>query len=243
MPLLLLLLAAAVLAPPAGGQLEEDRGGLAYEPSTWWERIEKDVDPLIAKERWKKARRKAEELSDEIVRFSWRAPDIGEVLAAVAVRRAAIEAVLGREETALWLWWSALNLDPSVEPHPAAEELFRAHPLREEGRLPDDAPPPQAPDSGYEPPVYDAPDGEFPFYSSSAMRVDHLPVSVEVVVQPDGRLTHPLVLSTWTEPVPTFWTLETIHEELPRVEPARLDGEPVATVERIEMRFDDPKRW
>ena len=112
---LLLLLSAALLASPAGGQLEQDRSGLAYEPSVWWEQIERDVDPLIARERWRKARRAAEGLSDEIVRFSWRAPDIAEVLAAVAVRRAAIEAALGREEDALWLWWSALNLDPSLE--------------------------------------------------------------------------------------------------------------------------------
>ena len=237
---------------PAAAQLDRDRGVLPFEPSPWWERLG-HTDALLEKERWRKALRAAEALSSEIVRRSWREPDLPQVLAAVAIRRAVAEAALGREADALWSWHTARNLDPEATPESTgldlseaspAVELFRSHPLREPGRLPDGSSPPQAPLPGYEPPAIEAPEAEeIPFATVQATRVDHPPVLLEVVVDADGGLSHPLVLSSWTEPVPTYWTLETVYEEVGRVRPARLDGVPVATVERIEMRFEDVRRW
>lgn len=227
--------------PAAGGQRPE--APMGYESSRWWDEIEQVEVRFVHKQKWKKGLRETVELVDRVTRRSWTEPDLDEVFAALDVLRAVFESALGHEETARWFVHSALNFDPSalerLERYGDRADLLRGISLREEGRLPDGTrPPPRFATPGYEPvEVVEAPSvGDFVNVRAEEERLPG--VTVEVVIGVDGRPRHPVVVSTWVNPVVIHWTLERIRTADYEIRPARIDGEPIVELEEIEMEFE-----
>ena len=241
-PLLRAVLAAGVLgtllppSPVADAQVAVTR-------SRWWDEVAR-VEGLIAGERWKKALRELEAVREELMWSSWREPDLGEVLTELAFQAAVIRANLGEDEAALWEWYAALNHERlrgrqelagrDLAPYGRAGALLAAHPLR----AVDEAP------AGVEL-VAGRPDLDFheaapredsafePLANTSAVRERPAPVLVQVVVDRDGRLLQPVVLQ---------WALDNLRGAAP-FEPARMAGEPVATLWQSEFGLDDGNRF
>ncbi len=237
-----------------GQAVEETRpvpsGPVGYKGSRWWPQVE-ETEELLRKERWKQGLRAIEELLDQVVRRSWEEPDLAAVLASLSVERAVAEAALGRTEAALWHWHAALNLAPSVEAIEArlgdygeVADLLRGVPLRRRGRLPDGTvPPPRFTTPGYEPVTVVRPPSTGMFENASLRGRQVQPVSLEVVVGEDGRLSRPLVTSRWVHPVVVYWTLERCLTADYEIRPARIGGRPVADLEEIEMEFEATEPW
>lgn len=226
---------------------ERPSGPAGYAGSRWWPLV-LDVDASLGEERWKRALHAAEDLLDQVVRRSWEEPDLKTVLATLSVQRAVAEAALGRKDAALWHWYAALNLDPSVEAklddYGEAADLLRGVPLRLRGRLPDGTvPPTRFTTPGYEPVTVVRPPSIGLFENASVRGRQLRPVSLEVVVGENGRLHQPLVTSPWVHPVVVYWTLERCFSADYEVRPARIDGRPIVDLADIEMEFETSDRW
>lgn len=251
-PWLLILPFAALAAAPALAAQD-----LGTSPSRWWGEIER-VERLVTAEKWKKAARTAEQLRAEIVRSSWREPDLGQVFSELALQLAIAHASLDDEERAVWEWHSALAHErvagpargrPALEErdlaaHPRAAELFAAHPLRREGEYPPGHPPVQVrPDRDFFPAGAPAFSPE-PLANQEAARQALPPVHFEVFVDRDGRVSQPVVTTPWSNPVTVQWGLDALRAS-PPFEPAVLDGETVGWLGPVELDLSSrpPKRW
>ena len=238
-----LVLSALVAGPLFAGGAQRSEAPLGYEGSRWWDDVEEIEHRFVDGGKWKKGLRETVELIDRVTRRSWDESDLGEVFAALDVLRAVFESALGHEEAARWSVHSALNLDPSVlerlERYGDRGDPLRGISLREKGRLPDGTrPPPRFATAGYEPvEVVEEPSmGDFVNVRAEQERLPG--VTVEVVIGVDGRPRHPVVVSTWVNPVVVHWTLERIRTADFEIRPARIDGEPVVELEEIEMDFE-----
>jgi hypothetical protein len=240
----------AVVTGAAAGSVsdrQEPSGPPGYEGSRWWGEVE-EVAALLVEARWKRGLARSEELADRVVRRSWHEPDLARVLAALSVQRAVAESALGRDDDARWHVGVALNLEPAaterLERYGEAAEPLRGVSLRREGHLPDGTVPPvRFTTPGYEPVEVVRPPSTGDFANVQAPHERFPSVTVEVVVGEDGRVRHPVVLSSWVNPVVIYWTLERIRTADYEIRPARIDGEPIAALERIEMEFEQTSRW
>ena len=64
---------------------------------------------------------------------------------------------------------------------------------------------------------------------------------VEVLIDERGRFQQPVVISDHLHPIIVYASLEWLRR-LPAFEPARFDGEPVDSLDRVAIRFE-VKRW
>jgi hypothetical protein len=249
--LLRAILAAGVLgallppSPMADAQVAVTR-------SRWWDDVAR-VEGLIAGERWQKALRELEAVREELMWSSWREPDLGDVLAELAFQAAVIRANLGEDEAAVWEWHAALNHERvrgrqelagrDLAPYGRAGALLAAHPLRAA-----EEPPPGVelvalrPDRDYHEAAPREDSAFEPLANTSAVRERPAPVLVQVVVDRDGRLLQPVVLSGWSHPVVLQWALDNLRGAAP-FEPARMSGEPVASLWQSEFGLDDGNRF
>lgn len=222
--------------------------------SRWWSEVDRVGETLEAG-KWRKAVKRAEDLREEVMRSSWREPDLGEVLAELAFQLAVAHANRNEDEEALWEWHTALNLDRArpgggrreiaerdLSPYGRAAELLAAHPLRAHEEYPPGYPPVDVrPDRDYEKPE---PREDFqlePLVNTSATREVVDPVTVEVLVDAEGRLRQPVVVTPWSHPVAIQWALDNIRRSGP-YRPARMEGETVAVLQPIELHLGDANR-
>lgn len=212
--------------------------------SRWWDEVD-GVGELVDAGKWRRAARQAERLRDEVMSSSWREPDLAEVLAELAFQLAVARTNLGDEEAALWEWYTALNLERmrgrreiaerDLSPYARAAELLADRPLR----APEEYPPGYEPVDvqplrSFEPPV-SPPGFEVETLVNTAGTLESVdPVRVEVLVDTDGSLRHPVLFSTWSHPVVVQWTLDNVRRSSP-YRPAKLDGEVVAVLQPIEL--------
>lgn len=228
-------------SPPADAQV-------GVSPARWWDEVDR-VGEVLEAGKWKKAAKRAGELREEVVRRSWRQPDLAQVLAELAFQLAVARANLNQDYEAVWEWHTALNfermrgrreiIERDLAPYGRAAELLAAHPLRARGEYPPgyDAVDVR-PDRDYEPP---APPGEFALTcltNTTATREAVEPVTVEVLVDADGRLRHPVLLSPWSHPVVIQWTFDNVVRASP-YRPARMEEGRVAVLQEIELHVTD----
>lgn len=229
----------ALLAPPLEAQTPE--------PSRWWSEVDR-VDDRLRKARWRKAERLVEELRTDVMRLSWREPDLGQVLSELAFQAAVVHAHRGDDEAAVWEWHVARAherlagparggpalTERDLGPYGRAAELLPAHPLRER----EEAPPGEELPEGtlftdFEP--ASPPSGDMlPLENVNAARVRLPPVLFEVWVDPDGRVRQPLILSRWTPPIIRQWGFDSLRAMGPCT-PARLKDEPVGSLVEVEL--------
>lgn len=250
-----LLLALALPAPAAAAS--GAASGIVAAPSRWWSEIDR-LGELLAEEKWRRVARQAEDLRGKVARGSWREPDLARVFSELAFQLAVAHAELGDEERALWEWHSALAFEryggagggPSglmerdLSPYPRAGELLPAHPLRAAGEYPPGVPPVEVrPDRDLRPAAARAYVLD-PLVNTQATREVVAPVHLEVFIDRTGRVSQPVVLTDWSNPVVVQWGLDALREG-PRFEPARLDGKAVGWLAPVELSVagQAPRRW
>ncbi len=232
--LILMLLSAALVQPR-----------IAAGESKWWPEV-REIGEHLRKHRWKFSLRKLAKLEERVLDEAWSGPDLDRVLAELALYRAIVDANLRRDRSALWYWHIATNLDSRVRgrdlaPYDRAGKLLYEFPLRARGEVP----------VGFEnrelspvhpstPPIL--PDVPIPvvLFNSAAARARAGDCRVEVIVDKEGRLHHPVVLSTYLHPVVNYAALRWLGG-LPPAEPRRIDGEPTDSLYEVTIAFRDGK--
>lgn len=247
--------AAALLLSTLGFAAAPRAGAQAFASSRWWDDVDR-VDEMLRAGRWAKAERRAEGLIREVVRESWREPDLGQVLAELSLQAAVAHANRGDEEEALWHWYAAQAheraagrirggprlLERDLAPYGAAAELLPAHPLRRLGEVPaGEVEVELDPLVDYRP-VTPPAVGQLPLENKSVTRERPAPVVFEVFVDREGHLRQPVVKTDWAHPVVIQWGLDNLHE-MPRFGPATIDGEPVGMLEEIELDLGAARKF
>lgn len=224
-------------------------------PSRWWSEVDR-VDRLLRHERWKSGAREAEALRAEVVRTSWHEPDLGQVLSELAFLRAVAHANRGEDAEALWEWYAAQAhervagaarggpalAERDLAPYGRAADLLAGRALRRRGEPPAGEP---ALETGL---LTDLEPATAPPYDVSSLANVNLqtqqptPVTFEVYVDRDGRLRQPVVVSAWVSPVIVQWGLDNL-QRMNLFEPARLRGEPIGSLQDVEVTLGTRSRW
>ncbi len=236
------ILAAVLLVAVAAGH-----EAAAQRPGTdpWRPKVDK-VDEQLRAGKWKSGQRKARRLAAEICAEGWYGRELKETLAELAFYQAAAAANLGERDAAAWYWHTAQNVDRRIRerdlaPYGEAGKLLRELRLRRPGT----APPPfrlAEPDYGkyrrarlteaWAPVLSHNP-------GAAAERPGDL--YVELIVDREGAVHHPVVLTGGANPVLVYGTLEALRA-MPRLEPARYGGEPVDSLFKYTLT-PDFSRW
>ena len=205
------------------------------------------IDALAREQKWKPAGKRARKLATTIVQHSWYDKDLEKLLAEVSFQQAASLANLDQRETAIWYWHIAQNLDfrirqKDLTPYGEASKLLREFPLRAVGEVPagfrthphtgrTHSSPPSMP-------RFPAPK----ILTNTGSTIDRPgDFKVELVIDEQGAMHHPVVLSPHLHPIVIYFVLESILD-FPNVEPATFDGEPVDCLFDLVVRFT-VQRW
>jgi DNA-binding transcriptional ArsR family regulator len=235
-------IACAVLPQAGFSQIEEPQAppeilGVQEVPVTFADPLA-TIDSMLRRGEWLQARAAALDLIEQT-----RTRLVGSELAGPVSRLALAEAGWGHEEAAAWHWHVAQNLDRSIlsaqdlASFGKAGEVLARHPLRKAGTAP----------AGWT--VFESEDsqvragrrvqGEIPKMSQD---VAALPVPkalrVQVVVDPEGRLSEPVVLAGGV-PGLVWEVLEGLREW--RYEPARKGEDTVAVFRTVSINNPDKK--
>lgn len=242
------LLGALVLSLvlPASSPLDAQLGAAR---SRWWGEVER-LGGMLEAGKWKKAAKQAEDLREEVTRSSWREPDLSEVMAEIAFQLAVARAHQGEDEAALWEWHTALNLERAkgrreiaerdLVPYGQAGELLAAHPLRAFEEYPPGYPEVEVrPDRDYDHAEQREDFQMEPLTNTAATREVVDPVTLEVLIDVQGRVHQPVLVTPWSHPVTVQWALDNLRRAAP-FRPARMNGEPVAVLRAIEFHVGDP---
>lgn len=215
--------------------------------SEWWPEIRK-VEAELRAHKWKAALKKARTLADRVSRSSWYGPDLGRVLAELALAEAVADANLGHDRQAIWLWHTAINLDFKIRrrdlsPYGEAAKLLYENKLRRQGEMPpgfDDrevtplvrSERPKPPEMKRIPTIVS---------NSAAVREGSADCHVEVIVDEKGALHHPVVVSSHLHPIVIYGVLRWL-EGLPPFEPRRIEGEATDSLYDLVVDFQ-VSRW
>jgi len=226
-----ILVASVAMAMPVCAEL----GGV----DSWPERLS-SIEREIEAERFSAAAERCEALIGQMVTESGPSETERAVLAKALGLAAVAELELGREEDALWHWQIAQNLDPELSPRGLAvvsteiSAWLADHELRGAEVWPRGVP---TPGPTAEPAVpIAAPNPEIPrvMYPSWEGKT----FQVEVLIDSDGRVREPVVLTGGELPGKVYLGLEAIRKW--RFRPARTSaGEAVASFLRL-TDFEGP---
>ena len=228
-----MVVAQLVLAPAealAQGSATEDR-----------EELLERINRKLAKHEWKAARRQAVSLGSRLESESWNDRRLEPLLAAVARYRAIAEINLGLDREAIWHWHLAWNLRPPTATDTEllsslgrASQLLEVR-LRRRGEMPPSYRQVEELEMlRIEPP--EIPAIERPFITNAgASRAGLLPdLQVEVLIDRQGRMLHPVVEDTGVHPVLIYATLDWMLT-YPPVRPAHVDGEPIDYLQQLSI--------
>ncbi|HMB55516.1 MAG TPA: energy transducer TonB, partial [Thermoanaerobaculia bacterium] len=237
---MLLLTLATVLA--AGPAAQGQRDYLA----DWRQRMA-EVEDNLRLGHWEPAGESADRLLQEMLPRVRNEGDGPALIATVLYLGAASAAGAGEEESALWRWWLAQNLDPQLRRLPlpdlgAASALLDRHRLRAEDAIPQGLPtlPAEWEPTGYRPPLplrVPYPSGDTSRWSAD--------VGVEFLIDADGSVSQPvLVASGDATLVQVYLQFMALREW--RYRPATYRGEPVAvafTVQSLRTPLSPLDNW
>ena len=231
-----------VLAPSASAQGTRD----TIPPSAWWPEVA-EIEKTLLAGKYRRAEKRARQLGEKVQGKSWTGIDLREVLSRIALQRAVAEANLGKRREALWHWHVALNIDPQIaqwdlSPYDDAAKLLLEFPLRRRGEMPPGFES-RRPKPGEEVRRPTAPHFEALTILNNTGAYNDRPgqFSVEVVVDSQGLLNHPVVISTHHNPVIYYATLEWLFQ-LPAFGPASVGGEPMDQLLDLDVQFQ-LNRW
>ncbi len=231
----LLLVTATVVAAQRTPQSAQ-----SAERIDWRARIEA-IDELLARQKWRAGRKQTVRTTEQARAEAWSGPELAAVMAELALRRAIIEINLGHPNDALWHWYTALNLDREI----AARDLTSyglAKTLSDvELREATEVPPRFDRLSDLErlqmdPPVVPAVEPPSLVTNTAAAAQLQPDVLVEVIVDKTGRLLQPVLLTRNAHPVLVSAAFEWLAG-MPPLQPARVDGRPVDSLEHINVSF------
>ncbi|HEX6199540.1 MAG TPA: hypothetical protein VF150_04690, partial [Thermoanaerobaculia bacterium] len=188
------------LVLPASSPLDAQLGAAR---SRWWSDVDR-VGRMLEAGKWRKAAKLAEDLREEVMRSSWREPDLAEVLAEIAFQLAVARANQDEDDLALWEWHTALNLERAkgrreiaerdLAPYGRAAELLTAHPLRAFEEYPPGYPEVEIrPDRNYQHAEQREDFQIGPLTNTAATREVVDPVTVEVLIDAQGRVRQPVL--------------------------------------------------
>lgn len=216
-------------------------------PVSEWSSEVTRVDGLLRQGKWKQGLKQARKVTDQLLSKSWYGAGLRESLTDLAVLLAVAEANLDRKDDAVWHWYIAQNLDRRVRkrdlsPYGKAAKLLLEYPLRRLHEIPPgfeirdqtlyskvERPEPK------EPPRADI------LNNTAAVREKPGDFQVELVVDKEGHIHHPVVMSDYLHPIVIYAVLEWLRK-LPALEPARIDGEPSDYIDVVSVHFDF-SRW
>lgn len=235
----LLLLAGSV--DPALGQMTQNEHKLAKEWHGQLEEIRADLD----EEKWRKARRHADRLLDEMCTMIKSGKGAWRFLALGTLMRAIAHAGAGDMREAQWDWHMTASFDREVaqtnlEEFGAPGRRLAAYRQsleeREGTRLVATrdvlilGPTPQP--GITRPKRKRSPYPDYPWASKVGEVTG--PTLVTVIVEKDGRLSSPHLVQT-INPAQSYATLDTLRRW--RYEPARKDGKPIRLLQSVRVNF------
>lgn len=223
----------AVLAAPATGDK------LGANRDTYLLELE-EIDKVLLKKKWKPALKRAEKLAATIVKHSWYVKKLDEVLAEVAFQQAVARVNLGERYEGVFYYLIAQNLDfriRSKDLAPYAEaNIFREYPLRQLGEVPQGFVTRPHSGEGTRGPVVPKLKEQRILTNTGAAASRLGDFLVELILDEEGRVHHPVVISEQQHPIVRYFVLEGLVE-LPKFEPALYLGDPVDCVFDLTMQF------
>jgi TonB family protein len=207
----------------------------------------KEVDQKLRAQQWDEAGKMSQKMARQIAGDAGRDKDTAYSIAVASVFRAIAEAGQGHQDEALWYWDTALNLVPGIAttdltPYGAPAAELKKETLRTAHQAPkkkgdlwtvDEREIPL--DKLERPKVISQVRPDYP----SALVQEGVPgkVVVEAIIDTDGRLRRPLILSAQGGgPGMKYAALEAVDQW--RFEPARLEGKPVAVYYVLTINFE-----
>lgn len=211
-------------APIAQAQIQRSQPVDRSRPGivgSWVETLE-EVHRLLLEGEYKKARRTADGVLDD-VSARVQSGEIGTLLAAAVALRSVAQAGLGKIDDALWDWFTAEALDRTLADSSLAVYGEAGELLERERELARKRP--SLPwTSGIEPPEkVKAPLIEYPAGLRSGCAEGA--VVIGVTIEPDGHPSRPWLIASGTGALMALTALETVRKW--RFRPAQRDGRPV----------------
>lgn len=217
------------------------RSGQHAERVDWWPKIEA-IDSMLAKQRWKAARKQAARITHFVNTEAWGGGELASVIGELALQQAIAEINLGDEREALWHWYIATNLAPEVARRDLSDFERAAELLDHQPRALEEIP------SGFdrltelealhlEPPRFPQiapPD----IVTNAAAALRRQPdVTVEAILDKSGALREPVVWTEDAHPILVYVAIDWLSKMPPAV-PARLDGRAVDSLQLLTVTFE-----
>ena len=207
----------------------------------WWPKID-TIESMLAKQKWRAARKQAERIARIIESDAWSATDLHSVLAELALQQAVAETNLGLNRAALWHWYAALNLDDDIAGRDLTDygqaAALLSHDRRHIEQLPADFD--RLSDLellDLQPPTF--PQVEPPdIVTNAAAVVDRQPnILIEAILDEAGMLHQPILVTENAHPILVYVAFEWLSE-MPPASPARLQGRAVDSLQLFDISFE-----
>jgi hypothetical protein len=201
-----------------------------------WRATLQEIDHHLRAGEYRPAQKKSRRLADRVVDRLGTGDPAAYTLAVTCVFRALAEAGLGNDRDADWYWWTAYSIfndatKTDLSPYGEAAEFLKSRKFRDRTGKPD-----LVTRSG---PQFSNPvvrkRGKPPYPELLRRMAVRTSYAVQVIVEPDGSISGPLVLKKVKEPAMAYVILETLRSW--KFEPARLDGEPVPVLYTLTVNF------
>jgi hypothetical protein len=215
-----------------------------------WRQRAEAIEAQLKGQDWQNAWTQSGALIDSMRENLGPNPQSVELLASAVSRRALAAAGAGREDEAVWLWHVAQNLHPAYRTadfsaYGAAGETLRRRRLRVAGQLPSPGVQslaeagPDGRQDGVRPPRKIS--GDDPRVPAAVHQSGGELLRIEVLIDAEGRVSHPVVLSGIRHPAYVYAALENLRSW--RFQPAESAGEsasPVPVLYEIDLASRPP---
>lgn len=237
--LLAVLLSTLTTPPILNAQTKQHEKRSEMLVDSWQHRLA-EADQMLEQGRWKKAKRTANRVLDEMCDRIQSGSGIDHLLASAVVIRAVAEAGLGDQESAHWDYMAAQTLEAeysrmSFEKYgPSASSFEDWRVGSEENPWGKDEIPNVSRLSGeIQPPErVHSPAPKYPF--GKRFGCIEGPIQIQAVINEQGYLTWPKLLTT-QDPVLGFAAIEALRDW--RFKPAHVDGKPVRVFFKVVINF------
>ena len=228
-------LTALLLSAQRGPESEQ-----TAERVDWWPKIE-TVETMLAKEKWKAARKQAARVMHFVISEAWSGRDLDRVLAKLSLQHAVAEMNLGKERAALWHWWAAVNLEPGLEGHDLTAYGRAASLSANRLRLLQEMPPDydrldDLEMFDLEPPRFAEVAPPDIVTNAAAARTRQPDILVEAILDKSGVIRQPVLMTEDAHPILVYVAFDWLSKMPPAI-PARLQGRAVDSLQLLNVSF------